>query len=407
LPFILWKPLSFLYLYWRRFDCWMPKQTRVVLEIKMSRQVLKPIRAMETVMASLHGAVYHPPDWWEKWIDGQVQLSLQFEIAAIDGETHFYIRTPVKYRDSVEAAIYSQYPEAELQEVADYTKLVPQNMPNQDWDLFGTDYTLVADDHYPIRTYRQFETEHELKEEKRIDPIANLLEAMARVKPGEQFWIQIAASPRAQEDLAAWLEKGRTIRDKLARRPEKPKPKPIIQEAAGILITGKVGEEEKPQEIIPPEMKLTPGEREIITGLEEKMTKPIFDTAIRFVYFGKREVFFRGNFRLAFTFFNTYMTTNLNGLVPLGRTFCKIHKSWFLPLNLLRPRRHYLRCRKIFRNYIQRLPPFYPLSGGTFILNTEELASLFHFPGEVVAPAPGGPWIEAKKGGAPSELPME
>jgi len=154
-------------------------------------------------------------------------------------------------------------------------------------------------------------------------------------------------------------------------------------------------------------MKLTPGEREIILGLEGKLSKPFFNTYIRFIYLGKRDIWFKPNFRLALSFFNSYMTLNLNGLIPLGATLTKIHKHWFLPINLLRTRRHYLRCRKIFRNYIKRLSTFWPRSGGTFVLNTEELASLFHFPGEAAAGAPGMARVEAKKGGEPSELPIE
>ncbi len=408
IPFILWKPFLFLYLWWRN-DEWIKKQRMVLLEIKLPKETLKPIRAMEQVMASLHAAVYHPPDWWEKWIDGQVQLSLSFEIASIGGETHFFVRSGAAYRDAIESSIYSQYPEAEITEVDDYTKYVPQNIPNKDWDLWASDYKLLKDDHFPIKTYPKFETETEREEEKRVDPVAALLEAMAKVKPGEQLWIQIIAEPVSEGPAAAWIRKGEEIRDRLARRPGVPKQKPIIQEAAKVLITGKPTETEKVEEkeIIPPEMKLTPGEREIITRLEEKISKPIFNTNIRFIYLGKRNIWFKPNFRLAFSYFNGYTTANLNALFPLGKTLTKIHKSWFLPLNLLRPRRHYLRCRKIFRNYIRRFPPFFPRKGGTFMLNTEELASLFHFPSEAAAPAPGVTRVEAKKKGMPPTIPTE
>ena len=191
-----------------------------------------------------------------------------------------------------------------------------------------------------------------------------------------------------------------------------PAPKPIIQEAAQILSTGKATEEKvkEEKEIIPPEMKLTPGEREILAAMEKKMSKPFFKTSIRFIYLGKREVWFKPNFRYAFSYFNGYSTNNLNALFPYGagKTLTKVAKSWFLPVNLLRKRRLHLRCRKIFRNYVRRLSPFFPRSGGTFMLNTEEMASLFHFPGEGAAGAPGLSRIESKKGGgAPSELPVE
>jgi len=422
-PFILWKPLLPLYLWWRR-DEWIRKQRMIMLEIKLPKETLKPIRAMEQVMASIHAATYQPPDWWEKWIDGQIQLSTSFEIASIGGETHFFVRTGAAYRDAVESSIYSQYPDAEINEVDDYTKYVPQNIPNKDWDLFGADYRLIKPDYYPIKTYTEFETEMEKEEEKRVDPLAALLEAMAKVKPGEQFWFQFVTEPIGDADeikflgfvttkgsLGIWLRKGQELKDRLARRPEKPKQKPMIQEAAKILITGKPTEAEKVEEkeVIPPEMKLTPGEREVIVAIEKKMSKPVFNTSIRFIYLGKREIWFKPNFRFAFAYFNGYSTSNLNALFPYGsgKTLTKIPKSWFLPLNPLRPRRHYLRCRRMFRNYIRRFPPFFPRTGGTFMLNTEELASLYHFPSEAAAPALGVTRVEAKKRGMSSTIPTE
>ncbi|MFC1663686.1 hypothetical protein ACFL0A_00965 [Patescibacteria group bacterium] len=411
LPFLLYKPFLLLWLFWKN-EVWLKTVFRpVFLEIKMPKEVLKPIRAMESVMASLHASVYHPPDWWEKWIEGQLQTSLSFEVASIDGEPHFYIRIHKAYREAVESSIYSQYPEAEIEEVEDYTKNVPQNIPNKDWNLFGSDYMPLKPDSYPIKTYSKFETERETKEEKRIDPVASLLEAMAKIKKGEQLWIQITATPMAQPDLQPTLKKflkqGEETRDKLARR-ENDKPKPIIQEAAELLITGKAAEvSKKEKDIIPPEMKLTPGEREVIAAVEEKISKPIFQTNIRFIYLGKRDVWFKPNFRLAFSFFNSYTTINLNAIFPFAKTLTKIHKSWFLPINIFYSRRSYLRCRKIFRNYKERLTAFFPKDGGTFFLNTEEMASLFHFPSRTVAPAPSVPRIEAKRGEAPSGLPTE
>lgn len=413
LPFILWRPFLFLYLWWR-VDTWLEAQKRILLEVKTPKEMLKPVRAMEQVMASLHGVVFHPPDWWEKWIDGQIQTSISFEIVSIGGEIHFYVRIYKQYRDAVESSIYSQYPGAEITEVDDYTKYVPQNIPNKEWDLWATDYKLLKkDDHFPIKTYTQFETEQEREEEKRVDPIASLAEALSKIQPDTQFWIQIMAEPTAVDPTTAfkrWLEDGEKLRDKIARREEnQKKPKPIIQEAADFLLTGKIPGEEKKEEkeIFPPEMKLTPGEREVLGGVEAKMSKPCFNTVIRFIWLGKREVWFKSNFRLGFSFFNDYMTLNLNGLIPMAKTLTKIHKHWFLPVNIIRSRRHYLRCRKIFRNYINRFSPFFPRRGGTFVLNTEELSSLFHFPSEAVAPAPGVSRLGAKKGGLPPELPGE
>ena len=48
LPFVLWRPFSYFWLYWRA-ETWMLRQKMVLLEVKMPKEVLKPLRAMEQV----------------------------------------------------------------------------------------------------------------------------------------------------------------------------------------------------------------------------------------------------------------------------------------------------------------------------------------------------------------------
>ncbi len=413
LPFILWWPFSFLWLWWRT-DKFLKKTKFILLEIKIPKEVLKPMRAMERVIDGLWQIFYDAPDWWEKWVDGKIDpsLSCSFEIASIGGESHFFIKIPEANRDSIESAIYSQYPEAEISKADDYTKYVPQDIPNNDWDLWGADYKFFKPDPYPIRTYIEFETEREALEEKRVDPLATLLESLAKIKPGEQFWVQIIANPITDKEVA-WVTEGKKIRDELARRTEgKPVKKPMLLEAADVLVTGEPpGGIKKEKELIPPEMKLTPGERDIITAVEKKIAKRGFQTSIRFIYLGKKEVFFKPKLRLILSFFSNFGTQNLNFLAPYGQPFItKVPKSWFLPINLLYNRRLYLRKRSIFRKYVLRFHPLFPRKAkwpSSFILNTEELASIFHFPGQRVASAPFIKRIEAKKGEAPPGLPSE
>ena len=186
----------------------------------------------------------------------------------------------------------------------------------------------------------------------------------------------------------------------------------MVQEAADLLLFGTVpgAAEEEKEEMFPPEMRLTPGEKTLLEAVELKMAKPLFKTFIRFIYFGERDVWFKPNFRLAFSFFSQYSTTNMNSLQVDGakRSLTKIKKSWFLPLNFTRKRRMYLRQRRLFRYYTNRLSPLYPRPSKdlSFIMSVEEITSLFHFPSWLVSPVPGVPRVEAKKG-APPNLPTD
>lgn len=397
LPIVLFNPLKTYYHFWRMYK-WDLTQKKVMLEIKLPNEILKPIKAMEYVMSGIHG--YHDrPNFREKWLEGQFQLSVSFEIVGIDGTPHFFMRIPAKFRRQIESNVYAQYPEVEIVEVDDYTKYVPQDIPNKDWNLWGMDLIMSKDESYPIKTYPKFETERETKEEKRVDPLAGLLESMSALYPGEQLWVQIITRPVIEE--IPWVKKGKEIVDRLVRRPVTPKSRSIIQEAAETVVLGPQTTTPVEKELIPPEMKLTPGEREIVAAIEEKIGKWGFNSNIRFLYLAKQEIFNpSAPVRMAMGFFKSVSTQNLNGLRPNMKTITKI--QW-----IMRKRRLYIRKRRIFRYYQKRWSPFFPIPGGTYILNTEELATLFHFPSRIVAPAPTISRVASKKGEPPPELPIE
>ena len=410
LPFLLKDFFAKRWLWWRN-EGWLAKNFHpIILELKIPYDNTKPIRAMETVMANIHAIIYRPADAWETWVDGQLQTSMAIEMVSIEGEIHFYIRMDAGYRDAVEAAFYAQYPSIEIVEAEDYTRKVPLNIPNKDWDLWATDYKAIRDSAYPIKTYKDFETEREVTEEQKIDPVAVLLEAFSKIGPKEQLWIQFVIKPVAVDSGSTWIKDALAVKDRLAKRPEKTsnRDKPILFEAAEILISGPSEKkpEKKDESLIPPEMKMTPGERDIVAAIENKASKQGFESFARFVFLGKRDFFHKGNLRLPFIYFSSYVTNNLNALYPLGKTITKVHYSWFLPLNRIRDRRKYLRQRKLFRNYINRLPPLFPYGNDTFILNTEEMASLFHFPSWGVSPVPGVSRTTTKTK-APPRLPKE
>ncbi len=413
LPYICFKIFLILWKWWRTQESWLPKQEPVIIEVRIPAGNIKPIRAMENVMAELYQVNYRPPDLWEKWIVGQEQLSYSFDVVSLEGEIHFFIRfrkRPMK--DAIEAIIYSQYPEAEIMEVDDYTKNVPSDIPNKEWDIWGSNYTLAKKAPYPIRTYDSFETEREPTEEKIIDPMSSLLESLSLLGKGEQYWLQILAKPVSKRDfpkMSYWSEINEVI-EELSRR-KKPAKKSIFGSIFFFFLTGKMGEDKKEEkEIIPPEMKLTPGERETLAAVERKTGKLSFDCVIRFVYLGKGKAFFKPHGRLLFGYFSSFATTDHNALVIKGQPIItKIKSNWFLPINLLKKRRLYIRKRRLFRLYRMREDPFFPkpVNVCNIILSTEELATIYHFPAKGTTLAPSVPRTETRKGEAPAGLPIE
>ncbi|OGZ17503.1 MAG: hypothetical protein A2Z78_00905 [Candidatus Nealsonbacteria bacterium RBG_13_36_15] len=408
LPFLLINPFLSFWLWWRN-TIWLSKIKWIFLEIKLPKESLKPIKAMEYVMNGFH-AIYDPPDWRQKWIDGQYPLWLSLEIVGLGGEVRFFIRVPHPARNQVESAIYAQYPDSEITEARDYVNDVPHDIPNADWEMWGRDLRLFHPDHLPLKTYPKFEEAREVKEEKRVDPLAALLEGLTRLRPNEQLWFQILINPFMGE--LDWAKRGLAEIDKLAKRPGKKSPKPIIQEAAEVVAFGPT-EEAKEQRMSMPEMELTYEEKEKIKAISDKIAKPPFEVSMRIIYLAKRDIFFPPPaVQAAYGHFRSLTAMNLNSIAPLPGTRTRI-------MLLLVKRRTYLRKRRMFRFYKSRDPaPGYrwwrkypgnlaPSKKGIYVLNVEEMATLFHFPSRIVAPAATLPRAEVKKAGPPAGLPID
>jgi hypothetical protein len=397
-PIILFGPLKTWYLKFKQ-DPWIRKQNFILLELKFPRQELKPIKAMENVFATLWGT-YDPANPKEKWFEGKILVYFTVEITSVEGIPHFYIRVARAMTKTVESAIYSQFPGIEIAEVPDYVKNVPPGLPNKDWDIWGCDYVLIKEDVYPIKTYRQFFEEKEgLKEEKQIDPLASLLEGLARLGKGEQIWIQIMARPVTVSEND-YVRRGKEEVGKLVGRPEKPKSKTLFREFIDLLFfniaPGGVKNGEKP--VIPTEMKLTPGERTVVQAIEEKISKNAFSANIRFVYLARKENFFGAMKTIPMTFFRQFNTQHLNSIIPYSKTVTKVQAP-----ALFAAARAYVKKRIMFRRFCEREK----IDDSAFILNIEEMATIFHFPTLESVSEAILPRIETKKGSPPLELPVE
>ena len=400
-PVFFFLLVKYFYLYNKQNE-FFDKIKWSVLEVKVPQDVERPLKAMEQVISNFW-TLYDPADFKEKWVEGKFLVAFTLEIAGIDGDVHFFLRIPTSMIKVFESAIYSQYPDVEITEVEDYTKKVPQDIPNKDWDMWGCNFKMLKDYCYPILTYGFFEPSMEMLEHKRVDPLAVLMEGMSRLKKGEQLWLQIRLQPTSPAEMP-WVSHCQAVVNELAQRPKPSPQRSITGEAYRTLVHGSFpfeGEEKKPESIIPPEMRLTPGERNIVEAIENKMSKSGFVANARMIYLGNREVFFKPNLKLMLNYSVGLSTTNLNGLKPSETT--KI-----VAPAMFRDRRIYMKKRRLFRRYIHRWTPLYPQSDeGTYILNEEEIATMFHFPGKVGAPTPSFQRIPAKKGGPPPSLPVE
>lgn len=422
LPFFLTIELRKMYLWWIEWDYNYAKTKWVTLEIMPPKEILVPLKAMDDIFSVMWAPLYDAANWREKWCEGALYNSppawMSWEIASIEGKLHFYLRVMAQHRMILESTLYSHYPELEIHEVPDYTKDVPQNIPNDEWDMYGEDFELKGPNPLPIKTYEKFfepQGEKISAEEKRIDPISSLLEMMAKLGPGEQFWFQIiimstndtydpdhkkAVQKKINEIAKRPIKKTTTFFDDIMKMGGElifgPKKEGAGEKATYKWIDANKGEESDR------EMVLTPGEREVLTAIEDKAKKSIFRTVMRGVYVAKRENWHPSHRILTRSYFAHFSAQNLNNIGLNSSTRPKTHY-------VFRKRIPFLRARRMFRNYVLRYPPLFPdRKGVTSIMNTEELATLYHFPikvGGMIMPTME--IIQSKKGGPPPNLPTE
>ena len=165
----------------------------VLLAIDIPSLNVQTPMAVEQMFAHLAGA-FEQPDIAATFRRGFDQRSFSFEIIGIEGYIQFLVKTEETFRDLVEAAIYAQYPEAEITEVEEYTDNFPDKFPDEEYDIWATDFGLIEDSAYPIRTYRDFE--HSISKDTVLkDPMGAFLESFSRIGPGEHMWFQIIIEP--------------------------------------------------------------------------------------------------------------------------------------------------------------------------------------------------------------------
>lgn len=400
---VLWFMLTNAWLDYKQGE-YASKCEWILLRVSVPKASEQTVKAVENLFALLAGA-HAPPSWTETWMEGASQAVLSVEIASIEGQVSFYVRSLKSLRDLVEASIYAQYPDAEIDEVEDYARQVPADFPNEEWDAWCTEMTNVAPDPFPLKTYSEFEDKvsGEFK-----DPLAAFLEVMSRLGPGEQAWYQIILQPTDQSDFRKRAE---SLIKKIKGIKETPKPSladkivsfpinmlfEVMNIIFGTSLGGGGGKDDK-KDGTPEIMKLSPGERLVLESIERKASKIGFNCKIRLVYIAKKEAMKKAKFVQPFIGAIKQLNTfNMQALRPNSKVGVNGSLWWF------KDQRNNERKTTMIKAYRSR-------SGWTglnkFFLSVEELATLWHFPILIQIKAPGLRRIEAKKSEPPANIPF-
>ena len=370
----------------------------VLLEIGLPRDVIKTPKAMENVLAGLHG-VWSPINTRTKWLKGEFVDQFSLELVGTNGEMHFYVRCLRKQKNFVESKIFSQYPDAEIWEAEDYTENLPPDIPGRDHNIWGADYVLNKNWVYPIQTYIDFE---DIEEERRMDPMSQFAELVSKLEEGEHVWMQMIISPVLTE-IAGYAQREW---DKLVGRKASQSTGmaeglvgelvSLVTDAINLLLWG--GDIPPKSKTAEPAseasmMKLTPGERDMVEKIEIKSSKLSYATTIRAMYIARGDVWKGEHIAGINGYFRQFSAAN--SFRPAMGTF---PSSAILLFN---KQRNYAIKKRLINAYKARM---FGVLSAPYILSTEEMATIYHFPGRLVR-APFMPRVLVRTSEPPRGLP--
>lgn len=325
----------------------------------------------------------------------------------------------------------------------------------------------LSADYYPIKSYVDYGLDKDPKEEFKVDPISTLLEIMGGMGKGEYFWYQILVQDEAvyngdkmpkfyinkkshehvnlktladerkkQIRGAKTFKVGDIIKDEYGE--ERDKTITTGRDAEGRPITETIKltyKEEKT--IFKKEMELTQDEKDELEIINKKLSKPLALVVMRALYVTKAENFNTAHIQDVLSITKPFAGRNSFFPMPTDKydfpwqnfkqqrvpwraeekfeayveregffphvgdreTLDKWEDSFFWSSSM--------KSRKLFRMIYEAIfyPFEHPQADEAFVLNLEELATLWHLPGATAA-TPTLPRIDSARGVAPVNLPL-
>ncbi len=394
-PFILAWILAYMFWHvWLRYirAKFILSQKHVLLEIKLPKETLKSPLAMELFLTSLH-QTGGEGTWVAKFWNGQVRPWFSLEMISIEGQVKFLIWSRAGNKGFIESSLYAQFPGIEIHERPDYA--IGIHFDPAKLEVWGGEIIKAREDAYPLKTYVDYGLDKDPKEEFKVDPLAPLIEYLGSVGPNQQVWIQILIRAHKKEQRApghlwkqtdAWKDEANAIVNKILVRNPKTKESGNVDKEAGTVSR----------------VTITPGEQDVVKAIERGISKQSFDAGIRCIYIADKGFFNPSNIPSILGSWKQFSTENLNGFKPNS---AKWHPHFDYPWQDFRNILKDKASKYVISAYKRRSFFYPPYESKPFVLNTEELATIFHFPGQV-AQTPTLERIPSKKAQAPANLPI-
>lgn len=322
------------------------------------------ISVMEHLFASL-GNIKEKANIWHRIIYGDAVVALEMANPSGNDEISFYVGAPKKFINIVERQIHSFYPKASIERVKDYNIFSPSSF------TAASSLTLKDKHHFPIRTYQALEA----------DPLNNITNVLGKFdEKKEGAAIQLLMKPAR----SGWRQKGKLVAHKMqqGRQLSDVKRDTIMRQIGRGLLSVLHQKNDKQNDILKQNkdvIQLTPEEQEVVKKIEGKAGKSGFSVNIRLVASALTQERSEVILSELENGFIQYENPGLNSFKVLRE-------------NKRRPKN--IAFDFIFRNF---------RSDQSFILSSEEVASVFHFP-LFSTETPKIAWLKARTAAPPSNI---
>ncbi|MDD4151553.1 MAG: DUF87 domain-containing protein [Candidatus Gracilibacteria bacterium] len=337
----------------------MPKKDSDLDEKKETQKDFKEtISIMEQLLSSLKSI--YSKKLKNKFL-GQDYIS--FEYVTINGEIYFYVVCPRYYKELIEKQINGFYNDAIIEETPEIDIFKGKKFYESTYLHLKKPYF------YPIKTYQKLES----------DPINNITGAFSNLKEDESRVVQILLKP-VSDDWQGECEK--TSSKIMEGKKETFSYNPIKMFVFFVNMLVSYDEKDKS----PNSKKTSALTQERAKVVDEKGEKSGYQIVIRAISTGNDSHMTKTNLKNIISGFSQFSYPDFNKF-----TYTIHHNS-----------------KTLIRNYIFRYfkKPAY-LIGDREILNTEEIASIFHFPHIKYNKTPEIKWQNFKITKAPTDIPKE
>lgn len=326
-------------------------------------QVKEEIGITETIFSTIAGL--KAERGLTKWLFGRDD-HMAFEIVVHNGLINFYIAVPNYLKSFIEQQVNAQYPYAQIEEIVDY------NIFTEKSSIIAANLKTNRSHIFPLKTYKKMDS----------DPISALLNALARVS-------EYNGAAAVQFVLRSANKKWRGRGVHVVREVRKGAKFEDVVNRSGFAKFMQVASKEVSNQFKDKEnqikennsYQLSAMEEDMLKGIEEKLTKGGLDVTMRIISSADNSDIARLNLENIINSFSQYNFYRFGNDIKA-----------FVPK----------RQKEIIQDFIYRSFNEKKYS----ILNTEEMAGLWHLPLHSTE-APNIKWLTARKAPPPSNLPKE